>query len=112
MKTAEEYREAIESYLLSRYGKIQDDWALVIDLLIDNVIKYQELQAIIDEYGMFNKEIWKINPAVSKQKDIQAAISKQIQSLGLSPYHSSKIKVIEADDQEKLLSELLGNDDD
>lgn len=112
MKSEKVYRKQIEDYLIGRYGKIQPEWALVIDLLIDNLIKYQKLQEVIDEYGYFNKDTFKTNPAIARQKDIQASIFKQIQSLGLSPYHNSKIKVIEQDDQANLLASLLTGSDD
>lgn len=105
-----DYRKYIEDYLIQKYGKIEDNWLLMIDLLEDNVQQYHEVKRVLNETGLFNKETFKKNGLISTLKDLQATIIKQCQCLGLSPYHQSKMKNLDNPASDVLQSLLTMED--
>lgn len=92
------YITAIKEYLLSKYGKVNEEWELSIQLLADNIKLYEECKQIVSEVGIYNYEKNKRNPLLATMKETQGVILKQIQHLGISPYAASKIRSMSEDD--------------
>jgi len=107
-----DYRKYIETYLINKYGKIEDEWQLMIDLLMDNLRQYKEVKEAVETYGLFDPSTFRKNGLISTLKDLQATIIKQCQCLGLSPYHRSKMKNLDNPASDVLTSLLTMEDND
>lgn len=105
------YVKAIERHLDNKYGKVEDEWKPMINLIADNLEMYRLCLNEIEQYGIYDPTLGKKNPLLTTVKDLQATIMKQVQHLGLSPYAVNKINVIESNGDADLLKNLLGTDD-
>lgn len=101
-KKKKDIKITIEEYLMQKYGKINEEWSITIDLLIANLQRLKEVRNKIQETGIFNKETYKKNPLLSTEKDLHATIAKQCQALTLTPYIQTKITDIENDSDDWL----------
>lgn len=104
--------KAIESYLSSTYGKVNEEWGATLLLLADNLDLYDNCMDALDHSGIFDYNDWKKNPLLSTVKDIQATILKLTLQLGISPYAQSKIRYTPEDDTEDFIGSLLEGGDD
>lgn len=98
----------IKKYLKERHGDVKPEWYLIIDLLVDNVVLYEQVMSSIEENGIYDKDTKLKNPLLSTAKDLQATIMKQIQHLGISPYAYSRIKQETEDDTVDFVEALTG----
>lgn len=106
----QKYMGAIETYLKRRFGAVQGEWEMTLNLLADNLDMYFECRKSISENGVFDPKTGRKNGLLPVIRDIQATISKQIMHLGISPYTASKVRSGEEDDS-NLLSNLMGLND-
>ena len=105
-KQTKEYLSSVESFLISKYGSISDDWSALLYLLADNLDLYNECKKSVKTNGIYDITTGKKNPLLTTMKDLQATILKQIQHLGLSPYAISKIKMETEDDTSDFKDDL------
>ena len=105
-KKTKDYLLSVESFLISKYGYISDEWSALIYLLADNLDLYEECKKTVKQYGLYDANTGKKNPLLCTMKDLQATILKQIQHLGLSPFAVSKIKMETEDDSDDFISDL------
>lgn len=103
------YVKYINNYLKAKYGKIQPEWQLSIDLLADNVELYTKCKKIVEQVGIYDYERGKRNPLLATMKETQGVILKQIQHLGISPYAESKIRLMAEDDTDDFIDKLTAN---
>lgn len=103
------YIQAVEKFLIDKYGEIRPEWEATIFLLADNLSLYEECSKKIAEVGIFNVDQYKKNPLIATLKDLQATILKEVQHLGLSPYAANKIGS-EDNSEDELLKNLIGDD--
>lgn len=89
----------IEAYLTSKYGKIEEQWRVQLQLLYDDIELYNKCKKAIAEQGLILKNGVR-NPLLTTMKEFQSNIMKISQHFGLTPYSVSKIKsaVSDADD--------------
>ena len=105
------YIQAVEKFLIDKYGEIKPEWEATIFLLSDNLSLYDECSKKIAEVGIFNVDQYKKNPLIATLKDLQATILKEVQHLGLSPYAASKIGS-EDNSEDELLKNLIGEEEE
>lgn len=105
------FRKTVEDYLISKHGKISEEWYQLIDMLEDNLIQYNDIKEEIKVTGLFNPETYKRNPLLSTLKDLQLLIYKQFQMLGISPLYQSKLKNLDNSEQDVLKTLLSINED-
>ena len=103
------YIEAIQTYLVKKYGKVNDEWELSISLLADNIKLYEDCKNIVEEVGIYDYERGKRNPLLGTMKETQGVILKQIQHLGISPYAASKIRSMSEDEDVEDFIDKLTN---
>ena len=101
------YVNAIETYLTNKYGKLQDEWRVLIDLFVENLELYIECKKIISEVGIYNYEKNKKNPILGVMKETQQTLLKICQQLTISPWSAAKIKNIGEDSTEDFLNALV-----
>lgn len=105
-KKTQDYLQSVETFLISKYGSISNEWSAIIYLLADNLDLYEECKKTVKQHGLYDPASGKKNPLLCTMKDLQATIHKQIQHLGLSPYAISKIKMESEDDTEDFIGDL------
>lgn len=105
---AKTVKRNVREHLMAQYGKVQDDWEVVIELLGDNITLYDKVMKSIDENGIYDVNKGLKNPLLSTAKDLQATILKEVQHLGISPYALSKIRKESEDDSDDFLEALVG----
>jgi phage terminase small subunit len=105
-KKTKDYLQSVESFLISKYGTISEEWSALIYLLADNLDLYEECKKSVKQFGLYDANTGKKNPLLCTMKDLQATIHKQIQHLGLSPYAISKIKMSSEDDTDDFINDL------
>lgn len=105
-KSTKDYLSKVEDYLTKKYGCVNSEWEANLMILADNLDLYKECKQSIKQNGIYDAQTGKKNGLLITIKDLQAAITKQIQHLGLSPYASSKIKSDEENDEEDFIDGL------
>lgn len=105
-KQTKDYLASVESFLLAKYGTVNEEWSAILYLIADNLDLYQECKKSVKQNGLYDSNTGKKNPLLTTMKDLQATILKQIQHLGLSPYAISKIKMEVEDDSEDFIDTL------
>lgn len=100
------YVEAIETYLINKYGKLQDEWRVLIDLFVENLELYIEIKKIIKEVGIYNYNKDKKNPLLGTMKETQQTLLKIAQQLTISPWSAAKIKHIGEDSTDDFIMAL------
>ena len=108
-KSTRDYLEKVNEYLVSKYGKVNDEWEANLMILADNLDLYKDCKKSIKDNGIFDTRTGKKNPLLITIKDLQTQIEKQIKNLGLSPYAASRIKS-EVEDVEDDFIEGLTNE--
>ena len=103
----EKYVKAIQEYLINKYGKLQDEWQVLIDLFVENLELYIECKKIIDEVGIYNYEKNKKNPILGVMKETQQTLLKICQQLTISPWSAAKIKHIGEDTTDSFIEALV-----
>lgn len=103
----EKYIKAIETYLINKYGKLQDEWCVLIDLFVENLELYIKIKKIIDEVGIYNYEKDKKNPLLGTMKETQQTLLKIAQQLTISPWSAAKIKNIGEDSTDAFIEALI-----
>lgn len=105
MKSTENYIKKVKCQLKTTYGKIPEDWDLLIEMLEDELELYSRMKAELDITGILNEKGFK-NPLISSLKDSKALILKMVQQLGSSPWAKSKIKQVEEDNTDDFIDNL------
>lgn len=105
MKSTENYINKVKAQLKATYGKIPEDWDLLIEMLEDELNLYSRMKRELDMTGILNEKGFK-NPLISSLKDSKALILKMVQQLGSSPWAKSKIKADEEDDTDDFIDGL------
>lgn len=101
------YVKAIETYLTNKYGKLQDEWRVLIDLFVENLELYMTCKKVIDEVGIYDYERGKKNPLLGTLKETTQTLLKISQQLTISPWSASKIKHIGEDSTDDFLQALI-----
>ena len=105
MKSTENYINKVKAQLKATYGKIPEDWDLLIEMLEDELNLYSRMKKELDKTGIINEKGFK-NPLISSLKDSKALILKMVQQLGSSPWAKSKIKADEEDNTDDFIDGL------
>lgn len=106
MKSTENYINKVKAQLKATYGKIPEDWDLLIEMLEDELNLYTRMKRELDGTGIMNTEKMIKNPLISSLKDSKALILKMVQQLGSSPWAKSKIKADEEDNTDDFIDGL------
>ena len=103
------YITAVKKFLKTKYGKINDEWNGILEILADNVELYLQCRDSIRGYGLMltakNGSATR-NPLIKTMFDAQIQVTKLLTEFGLTPRSASKINLVGDDDEE--LKELLG----
>lgn len=103
------YIAAVKKFLKSKYGKINDEWNGVIEILADNVELYLQCRNSIFQDGLMmtaKNGAPTRNPLIKTMFDAQVQVTKLLTEFGLTPRANAKINLIGDDDEE--LKELIG----
>lgn len=104
------YIAAVKKFLKQKYGKINDEWNGVIEILADNVELYLQCRNSIFQEGLMmtakNGSPTR-NPLIKTMFDAQIQVTKLLTEFGLTPRANAKINLIGDDDEE--LKSLLGD---
>ena len=103
------YIAAIKKFLKQKYGKINDEWALGLELLADKVELYEKCKESVNNDGLLlvaKNGAYTKSPLIKVMLDSEIQITKMLQEFGLTPRSLSKINLINDDSDE--LKELLG----
>lgn len=103
----EKYVEAIEKYLIAKYGKLQDEWRVLIDLFVENLELYIQCKEVINKVGIYNYDKGKKNPLLGVLKETTQTLLKISQQLTISPWSASKIRNIDGDNTEDFIEALI-----
>ena len=104
------YLNAVEKFLITKYGAVNDEWKQPLVMLANNVEMYYQCSDIIKREGLIvtaKNGYPSKNPAILIQIEAQKQINKLLDSFGLTPKAASKISFIGEDDDE--LKDLLGD---
>lgn len=101
------YIKAIETYLTNKYGKLQDEWTVLIDLFVENLELYLECKKVIDKVGIYNYDKDKKNPLLGTLKETTQTLLKISQQLTISPWSAAKIKNIGEDSTDDFINALV-----
>lgn len=116
MKTTEystttiKYLTAVKKYLKEKYGKVNQEWEQVLEILGDNLELYQQCKSSIKNDGLLlvaKNGAYTKNPLIKVMLDAQVQITKLLSEFGLTPRSASKINLIE--DEDDTLKDLLGD---
>lgn len=103
------YITNVKRYLKQRYGKLNDEWSVPLELLADKVELYQKCRDSINNDGLLlvaKNGAYTRNSLIKTLFDCEIQISKYLAEFGLTPRSASKINLVGDDDEE--LKELLG----
>lgn len=107
--TTVKYITAVKKYLKEKYGRVNQEWELGLQLLADKLELYIKCKDFINENGLVmtakNGAPTK-SPLIKVMFDSEIQITKMLQEFGLTPRSLSKINLINDDSDE--LKELLG----
>lgn len=104
------YITAVKKFLKQKYGKINDEWNGVIEILADNVELYLQCRNSIFKDGLMmtaKNGAPTRNPLIKTMFDAQIQVTKLLTEFGLTPRANAKINLIGDDDEE--LKSLLGD---
>ena len=103
------YITNVKKYLKEKYGKVNNEWETILEILADNLELYQQCREGIKKDGLLlvaKNGAMTRNPLIKTQLDAQIQINKLLDSFGLTPKAAAKINLTNEDDEE--LKELLG----
>lgn len=103
------YITAVKKFLKQKYGKINDEWSMPLELLADKVELYQKCRDSINNDGLLlvaKNGSYTRNSLIKTLFDCEIQISKYLAEFGLTPKALAKINFVGDDDEE--LKELLG----
>lgn len=103
------YIAAIKKFLKQKYGKINDEWALGLELLADKVELYEKCKESVNNDGLLlvaKNGAYTRNSLIKTMFDCEIQITKYLAEFGLSPRSAAKINLV--NDDEDSLKELLG----
>ena len=103
------YIAAIKKFLKQKYGKINDEWALGLELLADKVELYEKCKESVNNDGLLlvaKNGAYTKSPLIKVMLDSEIQISKYLAEFGLTPKAAAKLNLGSDDDEE--LKELLG----
>ena len=104
------YLNAVEKFLTTKYGAVNDEWKQPLIMLANNVEMYYQCADIIKRDGLIvtaKNGYPSKNPAILIQIEAQKQINKLLDSFGLTPKAAAKINLVGEDDDE--LKDLLGD---
>jgi len=104
------YIAAVKKFLKTKYGKINDEWNGVIEILADNVELYLQCRNSIFQDGLMmtaKNGAPTRNPLIKTMFDAQIQVTKLLTEFGLTPRAAAKINLVGDDNDE--LKELLGD---
>lgn len=107
--TTNKYLTSVRKYLKERYGKVNNEWEQILEILGDNLELYQQCKTSIKNDGLLlvaKNGAYTKNPLIKVQMDAQIQIQKLLDSFGLTPKAAAKINLVNDEDDE--LKELLG----
>lgn len=107
--TTVKYITAVKKYLKEKYGRVNQEWEQIIEILADNVELYQQCKDSIKKDGLLlvaKNGAYTRNPLIKTQLDAQIQINKLLDSFGLTPKAAAKINLINDDSDE--LKDLIG----
>lgn len=91
-KETKKTMKQITDFLISKYGNIEPQWEMTLNLIADNLDLLQECKESVKQNGIYSSVRGVKNPLISTIKDINATLLKLNQQLGLTPWADSKIK--------------------
>ena len=103
------YITAVKKLLKTKYGKLNDEWSMPLELLADKVELYQKCRDSINNDGLLlvaKNGSYTRNSLIKTMFDCEIQISKYLAEFGLTPRAAAKINFVGDDDEE--LKELLG----
>lgn len=103
------YIAAVKKLLKTKYGKLNDEWSMPLELLADKVELYQKCRDSINNDGLLlvaKNGAYTRNSLIKTMFDCEIQISKYLAEFGLTPRAAAKINFVSDDDEE--LKELLG----
>lgn len=105
------YMWSVHKFLLNKFGYINDEWFLSLQMLADNLNMFFQCREQIATDGIFVENKFgnmDKHPLIKVQNDAQIQIVKLLQQYGLTPHAVGKLKNTEDDDND-LLNELLND---
>lgn len=108
-EVTQQFMEAVEKFIKSKYGKIQPHWQGQLELLATNFELFMEAKKEIKNNGILVRNRLgglEKNPLLRVITDANIQCIKLISEFGLSPKASSKIKE-EDDDGADVIKNLL-----
>lgn len=105
MKSTKNYNNVLQ-HLKEKYGNINPEWSLTLDLLKENIDLYNQCMENIKQYGIYDPERKTKHPLLSTAKDLQATILKMVQQFGLTPWAASKILDHNTEEEEDFINGL------
>lgn len=106
-----DYLRSIEKYLKERYGKMEDSWYQLLEMLGGQLDIYALAKDEIKRNGLMimGPRGMQSNPCIKIQNDALIQSQKLIQELGVSPKMEIKLKVTEPQANEEDFIEGLMN---
>lgn len=105
------FMQAVENFIIGKYGKIENHWEGQLELLAANYELFYLAKEKVNQDGMLIQNRfggWDKHPLLRQITDSNIQIIKLIHEFGLSPSAIGKIKETASDDSE-ILNELMGD---
>lgn len=104
------YITSVKKFLKEKYGKINDEWSLGLQLLADKVELYEKCKDSVNNDGlllMAKNGSYTRNSLIKTMFDCEIQITKYLSEFGLSPKALAKLNLTTDENDE--LKELLGS---
>lgn len=105
------YMWSVHKFLLNKFGYINDEWFLSLQMLADNLNMFFQCREQIATDGIFVENKFgnmDKHPLIKVQNDAQIQIVKLLNEFGLSPKSVGRLKVEDNEDDE-LLNQILND---
>lgn len=105
------YMWSVHKFLLNKFGYINDEWFLSLQMLADNLNMFFQCREQIATDGIFVENKFgnmDKHPLIKVQNDAQIQIVKLLNEFGLSPKSLGRLKVEDNEDDE-LLNQILND---
>ena len=105
------YMWSVHKFLLNKFGYINDEWFLSLQMLADNLNMFFQCREQIATDGIFVENKFgnmDKHPLIKVQNDAQIQIVKLLNEFGLSPKSVGRLKVEDNEDDE-VLNQILND---
>lgn len=109
-KKTQTFMDAVENYIVNKYGDIEPQWEGMLEMLALNYDMFQKCGKEIEKSGLMIENRFGNfikNPLLKAQSDAQTQALRIIKEFGISPYGAGKIKDVESNDDNNFIESLL-----